>query len=315
MSSKEDKMQTAQVYKYSIVLPVCNEEKTLQELFRRLENVMKKLNEPYEIICVDDGSKDRSFEILEKIAKDNAHYKIVKLSRNFGHQIALTAGLDIAQGEAAITLDADLQDPPEVIPNLIEKWKEGYDLVYATRKQRAGNFLRNIVIKAIYRIINKITEIGIPVDAGDFRLMSRRVIDVLKEMRERSRYLRGLSCWTGFKQIGVEYRREKRFAGGTKYPFHKLTRLALEGITSFSHFPLQIAIYLGFFMSIFAAVMIIYLIIVKRQIHGWFSVMVSILLMGGVQLFAFGVLGEYVGRIYDEVKQRPIYLVDKKLNI
>jgi dolichol-phosphate mannosyltransferase len=304
--------------KYSVVFPVCNEEDTLPELFRRLEKVMKSLGESYEIICVDDGSMDRSFEILEKTARENPHCKVIKLSRNFGQQIAITAGLDASQGEAVITLDADLQDPPEFITELIAKWKEGYDVVYAVRSRRTGNFLRNFAIKFSYRIINKITKINIPVDTGDFRLLNRRVINALSGIRERSRYLRGLFWWVGFKQVGVEYTREGRFADKTKYPFRSLVKLAIDGITSFSHFPLQVAIYLGFIVSLSSVVMVIYLIIKKLsgvQIQGWISIMVSIFFMGGVQLFTLGVFGEYIGRIYQEVKQRPIYLVDRKINL
>lgn len=309
---------TASTCKYSIVLPVCNEEETLNELFGRLNKVMDSIRESYEIICVDDGSTDRSFEMLEKIAKERTNYKIIKLSRNFGHQIAITAGFDAVQGEAVIALDADLQDPPEFIPELINKWKEGYDVVYAVRKRRAGNFLRNMIIKAAYRIINKIAQIDIPVDTGDFRLMSRRVIEALKSARERSRYMRGLSYWVGYKQIGIEYKREKRFAGKTKYPIWKLIQLALDGITSFSRFPLRAAIYMGLLVSFGAAVAILYLIYRKFTglgIQGWASVMVAIFFMGGVQLFTLGVFGEYIGRIYEEVKQRPMYLIDKKINI
>lgn len=305
-------------YKYSIVLPIFNEEETIKELFNRLEKVMKGLKEPYEVIYVDDGSTDKSFEILEKIAKENTQYRVIKLSRNFGHQLALTAGLDAAQGDAVIVLDADLQDPPEFIPMLISKWKEGYDVVYAVRSKRPEDFIRNLLIKTAYRVINKITQISIPVDTGDFRLLSKRVVDVLKTSRERTRYLRGLSCWVGFKQTGIEYRRESRFAGKTKYPFPNLMKLAIDGITSFSHLPLQLAIYIGSLTCIMSICMIIYLIIRKYSglhIQGWVSVMVSIFFMGGVQLFTIGVVGEYIGRIYKEVIRRPIYLVDKKINL
>ena len=188
------------VCKYSVVLPIYNEENTLQELFRRLDKVMGELGEPYEVICVDDGSIDRSFEILKRTAMKNPEYKVIKFSRNFGHQPALTAGLDVSRGEAVIMLDSDLQDPPEFIPELIAKWKEGYDVVYAIRSRRTGDFIRNLLIKSAYRVINRITQINIPVDTGDFRLLNRRVVDILKGARERSRYLRGLSCWVGFKQ-------------------------------------------------------------------------------------------------------------------
>jgi dolichol-phosphate mannosyltransferase len=304
--------------KYSIVLPIYNEEETLNELFRRIDKVMDGLGEAYEIVCVDDGSIDRSFMMLEEKAERDRHYKIVKLSRNFGHQITITAGLDIAKGDAVIIMDADLQDPPEFMPELISKWKEGYDIVYAVRRKRTGNFFRNIAIKAAYRFINKITRIKIPVDTGDFRLLSRRVVNVLKDVRERTRYMRGLSYWVGFNQIGIEYKREKRFAGETKYPLCKLIKLALDGITSFSYFPLQLAIYFGFAVSALSLVMIAYLIVRKfmgLQIQGWVSVMVSIFFLGGVQLFTLGVFGEYIGRIYEEVKQRPMYLIDKKINL
>ena len=307
-----------QNFKYSIVLPICNEEDTLNELFARLNRAMSSLKDPYEVICVDDGSTDSSFDILEQQAGSRPNYKVIKLSRNFGHQIAITAGLDASEGDAVIILDADLQDPPEFIPELAAKWQEGYDVVYAVRRRRKGNFFRNILIKAAYRFINKITRINIPVDTGDFRLMSRRVVEALKSSRERSRYLRGLSCWAGFSQVGIEYKREKRYAGKTKYPLWKLVKLALDGITSFSRFPLTLAVYLGFFVSLFSVAAVLYLVYRKLtglQIEGWASVMVAIFFMGGAQIFTIGVLGEYIGRIYEEVKQRPMYLVDKKINI
>ncbi|MGB2598900.1 MAG: glycosyltransferase family 2 protein [Candidatus Omnitrophota bacterium] len=303
---------------YSIVLPVYNEEETLPELFRRLDDTMKGLGEPYEVICIVDGSTDSSFEILERAAEKDPSYKVIKLSKNFGHQIAITAGLEASQGEAVIVLDADLQDPPEFIPDLAAKWKEGYDVVYAIRRKRPESFLRNLTIKTAYRIINRVSKINIPVDTGDFRLMSKRVVDSLKNIKERTRYLRGLSWWVGFKQIGIDYEREKRFAGKTKYSLWRLIKLALDGVTTFSYFPLQIAIYLGFFVSVLSVAMIVYLIIRKfmgLQIQGWISVMVSIFFFGGVQLFTFGIFGEYIGRIYEEVKQRPMYLVDRKINI
>ncbi|MFH1848406.1 MAG: glycosyltransferase family 2 protein [Candidatus Omnitrophota bacterium] len=305
--------------KYSIVLPICNEEGTINELFSRLTKVMEGLGQPYEVICVDDGSRDGSLDMLKKAAKDNPNYKVIKLSRNFGHQIALTAGLDASGGEAVVILDADLQDPPEFIPSLVSKWQEGYDVVYAIRRKRSENPIRALAIKAVYRIISRMSKINIPVDAGDFRLLSRRVVDIIKnDVRERSRYLRGLFWWVGFRQIGIEYDRERRFAGKTKYNLLELAKLALAGITSFSLFPLQLATYLGFLVSLLSAVMIISLIVKKfsgLQIQGWVSVMVSIFFIGGVQLFTIGVLGEYIGRIYQEVKRRPIYLVDETVNL
>lgn len=277
---------------------------------------MKAVYKPYELIFVNDGSYDRTLEILRELHVRDSHVKFVSLSRNFGHQIAISAGINFASGQAVIIMDGDLQDPPEVITLLIAKWQEGYDVVYAVRKDRQGEKLVKVLAyKLFYRIITKLTHIDIPLDAGDFRIMSRRVVDALKLMPERNRFVRGLTSWVGFKQSGIEYTRQARFAGKTKYSWSKLLRLAFDGITSFSFVPLQLATYLGFFVSGLCLIFALYVIYAKLFMNlppqGWASLMAALMFLGGVQLITLGIIGEYVGRIFDEVKQRPIYITDE----
>jgi len=299
---------------YSIVVPVFNEEEVLTEFYKRITSVMDKLVEPYEIIFVNDGSNDGSLELMKTLHSQDNRVKIINFSRNFGHQIAITAGLDYASGEAVITIDADLQDPPEVIPSLIDKWKEGFDVAYGIREKRAGeSFLKLCTASVFYRFLRRITDTDIPTDAGDFRLMSRKVVDSLKNIRERNRFVRGLVSWVGFPQIGVNYRREKRFAGCTKYPLRKMLKFAIDGISSFSFLPLRIASYGGFVISGVGLIYAIYVIFVKlfttKMVPGWASIMVAILFLGGVQLIAIGIIGEYIARIGQETKQRPLYII------
>jgi len=301
-------------YVYSIVIPVLNEEKVLNELYQRLTKVMTDIGESYEIIFINDGSTDNSLKIMKQLHTHDKRIKIIDFSRNFGHQIAITAGIDFTSGDAVITIDADLQDPPEVIPDLIKKWKEGYEVIYGIREKRKGeNFFKKITALIFYRLINKMTMINMPPDSGDFRLIDKKVVNNLKNIRENNRYVRGLTYWIGFKQIGVPYERDKRFAGKSKYPIKKLFKLAYDAIFSFSNFPLKIATYFGFIVSFLSFLYLIYALIIKlftnSVIHGWTSLMISILFLGGVQLICLGIIGEYIARINDEVKKRPLYII------
>ena len=304
----------AMQYKYSIVVPVFNEEKVLNELYRRLTIVMSKLRESYEIIFINDGSIGNSLEIMEKLHSRDKRIKIIDFSRNYGQQIATTAGIDYATGEAIVIIDADLQDPPKVIPELVKKWKKGYDVVYGVRKKREGeNFFKKVTASIFYKFLNKITDINIPLDAGDFRLIDRKVANNLKTIREKNRYIRGLTSWIGFRQIGVLYDREKRFAGYTKYSLGKMLKLALDAVFSFSNYPLKIAIYIGFLISGLSFLYLIYVLILKIFMdvttQGWASIIVAVFFLGGVQLICIGIIGEYIGRIGEEVKKRPLYII------
>ncbi|MCL4529476.1 MAG: glycosyltransferase family 2 protein [Chloroflexi bacterium] len=299
---------------YSIVAPIYNEIDNLPELYRRVKETMETNNEPWELILVDDGSTDGSTEKIRQLAKQDRHVRPVIFARNFGHQIAITAGWDYARGAAIVIIDADLQDPPEVILELAEKWKEGYEVVYAVRAERGGeSWFKKFTASMFYRIIYRITDVKIPVDTGDFRLMDRKVVDVLKQMPERHRFPRGMSAWVGFRQIGVDYKRAPRYAGVTKYPFRKMLKLALNAITSFSYFPLQVATFFGFFsagLAILAIPLVVYLRMAGiPQFTGQATTLIAVLFLGGVQLISLGILGEYIGRLYDEAKGRPLYIV------
>jgi len=302
----------------SVVLPVFNEARVLPTLYTRLSDVLKALNEPYEILFVDDGSRDESLSCLKSLRAADATIKIISLSRNFGHQTAITCGLDHASGDAVILMDADLQDPPEVIPRLIEKWRGGHDVVYAVREKRRGEGLFKRGTAALfYRLLRRLTQVDIPLDAGDFRLLSRRAVNAVRSSRERNRFVRGLVSWVGYRQTGITFTREERSVGETKYPFRKMLKFALDGITAFSFVPLQVATYLGLGISFFSFLYIAYAIYLKlftdRTVPGWTSLMVAVLFLGGVQLIALGTIGEYIGRVYEEVKQRPLYLVDEQI--
>jgi dolichol-phosphate mannosyltransferase len=301
---------------FSIIAPVYNEKDCLDVLVSRISEVMEITKEPWELIIVDDGSQDGSTEIIRRLAKQDSRVRPVIFARNFGHQVAVTAGMDYSRGKAVVIIDADLQDPPEVILEMIEKWKEGYQVVYAVRAEREGEtWFKRTTASVFYRLISKITDINIPLDTGDFRLMDRKVVDVMGKMRETHRFLRGMSSWVGFKQIGVSYKRAARFAGKTKYPLKKMLALALNAITSFSYFPLQLATYLGFIsagISILAIpIVIIVRLITQQAFLGQATTLIAVLFFGGVQLISLGILGEYVGRIYDEVKGRPLYIVSE----
>ncbi len=298
----------------SIVAPAYNEEEVLPEFYRRVREVMDALGESWELILVNDGSQDNTLAVMRELHAKDPRVKVISFSRNFGHQLAITAGLDYAQGDAVVIIDADLQDPPEVIAELVEKWREGYDVVYAVRKERHGeSWFKEWTAKLFYRLIYRITDVDIPKDTGDFRLMDRKVVNVLRTMRERSRFMRGLSVWVGFKQTGVFYVREPRFAGETKYPLRKMLKFALDAITSFSYVPLQLATYFGFaiaFISLVAMIVAVYLrLSTGRALLGQATTLVAVLFLGGIQLIFLGIIGEYLGRIYDEVKARPLYIV------
>lgn len=299
----------------SVVVPVYNEEAVLSAFYARIKPVMEGLGEPYEIVFVNDGSKDGTLSILKSLHKSDGTVKYINFSRNFGHQLAVTAGLDYASGQAIIVIDSDLQDPPEFLPELIRKWREGYDVVHAVREKRAGeSLIKKFTAWGFYRLLRAVTNTEVQVDAGDFRLMSRRAVQSLQSMRERDRFIRGMASWIGFSQTTATFVRESRFAGETKYPFSKMVKFAFAGITSFSVVPLRASMYMGMLVSLGAFIYIAYALVLKyftdQALPGWTSTVIAISLMGGVQLVTIGVLGEYVGRIYDEVKARPLYLVE-----
>ncbi|MEA3350548.1 MAG: glycosyltransferase family 2 protein [Chloroflexota bacterium] len=306
----------------SIIAPIYNEAENIPELYARICEVLEGYSsgamdsniDSWEFIMVDDGSTDGSTDLIRGLAEQDDRVIPVIFARNFGHQIALTAGLDYSRGDAVIIIDADLQDPPEVILDLIAKWREGYEVVYAVRAEREGeSWFKKFTASVFYRLINRITNVDIPLDTGDFRLLDRQVVEVLKQMREQHRFPRGMSAWVGFNQTGVEYSRKARFAGETKYPFRKMLRLAVDAITGFSYFPLQLATYVGFIAAGFSVLVIPVVIVLRlagsQAFFGQASTLIAVLFLGGVQLISLGILGEYVGRLYDEAKGRPIYIV------
>ena len=300
----------------SVIIPVFNEEEIVAETYRVLEEELKDIE--HELIFVNDGSKDRTREIVESLLPSNPNNKIINFSRNFGHQAAFSAGLDHCTGDAVVIIDGDLQDPPSLIHEMLEKWREGYQVVYAQRNKRKGETIfKRFTAFCFYRLIGKLTSIDIPPDTGDFRLMDRCVVNQLKNLPERSRFLRGLVRWVGFKKIGVKYDRAERTAGTSKYPLKKMVRLAFDGITGFSSAPLKLSFYLGLFAAIVGFGVFVWSILEKilspaTTVPGWASLMTAIVFFAGVQLISIGILGEYIGRIYDEVKQRPLYIEDKK---
>ncbi|MCQ2104022.1 MAG: glycosyltransferase family 2 protein [Fibrobacter sp.] len=302
----------------SVIIPVFNEEEIVAKTYEVLEEELKEIE--HELIFVNDGSKDRTREIVESLIPAGSANKIVNFSRNFGHQAAFSAGLDHAQGEAVVIIDGDLQDPPSLIHEMLKKWREGYQVVYAQRNKRAGETIfKRFTAFAFYRLIGRLTSIDIPPDTGDYRLMDRCVVDQLKNLPERSRFLRGLVCWVGFKKIGVKYDRAERTAGTSKYPLKKMIRLAVDGITGFSTSPLKISFYMGMFATVVGFAAFIWSILEKilspaTTVPGWASLMTVIVFFAGVQLMTIGILGAYIGRIYEEVKQRPLYIEDKAAN-
>lgn len=302
---------------FSVVAPVFDEAETLPYFYQRITAVMEGLGEPYEVILVNDGSRDGSFGLMRDLHERDERVRVVDFSRNFGHQIAISAGLDHARGQAVVIIDSDLQDPPEVIIEMVERWREGAEVVYAQRSRRVGETrFKLLTAAAFYRIIRRITAVDIPQDTGDFRLLDRRVVDALVTMREHHRFMRGLSAWVGFRQECVQYDRRERFAGSTKYPFGKMLRFSIDAITSFSHVPLQLATSLGFILaglSLVGIVVAIILRIVHGAIVGQASTLILVLFLGGIQLIFLGVIGEYLARIYDEVRARPLYVVREVL--
>jgi dolichol-phosphate mannosyltransferase len=305
---------------FSIIAPIYNEIDNITSLYEQVTAVMDPTDEPWEFVMIDDGSSDGSTEAILELSKKDSRIVPVIFARNFGHQIAVTAGLDYSQGEAVIIIDADLQDPPEVILDLIGKWREGYEVVYATRSKREGeSWFKLFTAAAFYRLIQRITDIDLPMNTGDFRLLDSKVVEVMNQMRERHRFLRGMSVWVGFKQTGVEYERAERFAGETKYPLKKMFRLASDAITGFSYFPLQLATYLGIFAAGTGILAILVMIILRltgsQLFFGQGTTLIVVLFLGGVQLISIGMLGEYIGRLYDEAKGRPLYIVRKDLEV
>jgi glycosyltransferase involved in cell wall biosynthesis len=305
---------------FSIIAPVYNEAGSLRELHARVSEIMASTGEPWELLLVDDGSTDRSPEVIRALyEQDPDHVRAVQFARNFGHGIAVTAGMDYARGDAVILMDADLQDPPETILRLVEKWREGYEVVYAVRAQREGEtWFKRTTASLFYRVLSWITDVPIPLDTGDFRLMDRRVVDAVGRMRERHRFVRGMVSWVGFRQTGIEYERHERFAGETKYTLRKMLRLAWDGITSFSYLPLQLATYLGFTIALLSALGILLVIYLRaftgsEPLKGQATTLVMVLFLGSVQLISLGIVGEYLGRIYNEVKERPLYIIRQTL--
>jgi glycosyltransferase involved in cell wall biosynthesis len=305
---------------YTIIAPIYNEIDNIQTLYTRVCEVMDSSGEPWEFVMIDDGSSDGSTDAILELKKQDPKIVPVIFARNFGHQIAVTAGLDYSQGEAVVIIDADLQDPPEVILDLIQKWKEGYEVVYATRSKREGEtWFKLLTASAFYRLIQRITDINLPMDTGDFRLLDRKVVDVMGSMREKHRFLRGMSVWVGFRQTGVEYERAERLAGESKYPLKIMFRLASDAITGFSYFPLQLATYLGCAFTGFSFLAILALIILRlvgsQFLIGQAATLIAVLFLGGVQLLSLGMIGEYVGRLYDEAKGRPLYTVRSDVEV
>ena len=301
----------------SIVTPMLNEEGTARTFVERVTNALGAV--PWELVIVDDGSTDATREILAELAAGDARIKVIELSRNFGHQTAITAGLDHARGDAVVMIDADLQDPPELIPEMLERWREGIEVVYAARTERNGETRFKVATaKWFYRLLSSISPVPMTRDSGDFRLLDRRALDALLGMRERNRYLRGMTVWIGFTQTAVPYKRDPRYAGETKFSFLRMLRFSLDAIASFSHVPLQIATLVGFAVAAFAFLMIPVAIVFRilgQFVPGVTTTIIAVLLLGGIQLMAIGVIGEYVGRIYDEVKRRPLYLVSRRRNL
>ncbi|MDW7739720.1 MAG: glycosyltransferase family 2 protein [Bacillota bacterium] len=300
---------------YSVIVPLFNEEEVIEETHRRLSEVMEKTGEAYELIFVDDGSRDRSREIICGLCKNDPHARLIGFSRNFGHEAATSAGLSRAGGEAIVIIDADLQDPPEVILEMIDKWREGYKVVYGKRKVRKGeNIFKRATASIFYRLLNALSSISIPMDTGDFRLIDRQVCRAMRQMPEKNRFIRGMVSWVGFKTTAVEYVRDERWAGETKYSFSKLLALAWDAVTSFSYKPLKLATYVGFILS-FASFVYLIVVIVQRigdptAVPGWASIVVINLFFNGVILIMLGILGEYLGRIFEETKNRPLYIIE-----
>lgn len=302
----------------SVVVPVFNEAEGIRHFHQRAVSTLCRLDgDDYELIYVDDGSRDQSFAILSELAARERVVRVLKLSRNFGHQIAITAGLDCARGDAVVFIDADLQDPPELILDLVRKWREGNDVVYAQRTRRNGETrFKLLTAAAFYRVLRVLTQVDIPPDTGDFRIISRRVAEQLRTMREKDRFMRGLVSWVGYTQAALPYERDERYRGETKYPLRKMLKFAMDGLTSFSTAPLRLATWSGYAAAALAFLYLASVFVQKLLGHtvpGWATIMVALLFLGGVQMICLGIIGEYLGRIFNEIKQRPVYIVEKSL--
>ncbi len=301
--------------KYSLIIPIYNEEETIAEMYRRVSSVMDGLDGTSELILINDGSKDRSLVMLRELHNNDERVCYLSLARNFGHQVAVTAGLNFARGEAVIVLDADLQDPPELIPEMIELWQQDYQVVYAQRTKRLQeSWFKRSTAFMFYRLLKLLADVDIPADTGDYCLMDRKVVDILNSMPERNRYIRGLRAWIGFRQTFVRFERDPRYAGQVKYTFSKSFSLALNSLVSFSRIPLRFSTYLGLFsaaLSLFMAILVLYWRIheAKSPVTGFATIMIAIFFLGSVQLIGIGILGEYIGRIYEEIKGRPLYTI------
>ena len=310
-------MNTSRPY-LSLVIPVFNEAEIIATLCSRMVSALAHLTDEYEVIFVNDGSTDSSLQLLGAVAARNKRFRVIDLARNFGHQTAITAGLQYALGAAVIIMDADLQDPPELIPHFVEKWKEGFEIVYAVRAKRKEGLLKRALYKVFYRTLQKLANIDIPLDSGDFGLIDRRVVDIINKMPECNRFIRGLRSWAGFRQTGIPYDRDARFSGVPKYSFSKLFKLALDGLFSFSTIPLRLATAMGFIisgLSFLGIFLYLYRFLTTPRVPGFTTLIIIVLFIGGVQLITVGILGEYIGRIYDETKQRPLFVVRETINI
>lgn len=303
----------------SVVVPLYNEQEVLPETYRRLLAVMESIGGSYEVIMVNDGSRDRTAEMAKDLCRENPSFKLLNFSRNFGHQTAITAGMDYASGQAIVVIDADLQDPPEIIPDMLAKWREGYEVVYGKRISRKGEtFFKTFTARTFYRLLNKLTDVKIPTDVGDFRLIDAKVKDALLRIPEHNRYVRGLISWLGFRQTAVEFARDARFAGETKYPLRKMLKLAVDGITSFSYKPLKVSIGIGTFLSAFSLIFALTVVLLRAfdistMEPGWASLMVVMLFFFGIVLVMLGIIGEYIGRVFEEVKGRPLYIISEEI--
>ena len=308
--------------KISVVIPMYNEEEVANKSYTRIKEILENLKQyEYEIIFIDDGSKDTTLNILQEIAKENERVKVISFSRNFGHQAAVTAGIKEVTGDAIVIIDADLQDPPELIPDMLKLWEEGNEVIYGKRKKRKGeSAFKLVTAKMFYKTLNALSDVEIPKDTGDFRLIDRKIIDVVNDLPEHNKFLRGLFSWVGFKQVPYEYERQERIAGKTKYPLKKMVKLATDGIISFSTKPLKLVGGLGIITIIISIIILIYSLVsyafrLNQLSPGWTSIMVAITLFSGVQLLSIWIMSEYIARIYDETKNRPEYIIDKKINI
>jgi dolichol-phosphate mannosyltransferase len=301
--------------KYSLIIPIYNEEETIPELYRRVSDVMDSLDDTVELILINDGSRDRSLKLMRELQERDARVCYISFARNFGHQAAVTAGLNFARGQVIVVLDADLQDPPELIPKMIESWQAGYHVVYAQRtKRKKESWFKRLTAYVFYRLLRRLADVDIPADTGDFCLMDRQVVDVLNSMPERNRYIRGLRAWIGFRQTAVKFERDPRFAGEVKYTFKKSLALAVNSLVSFSKIPLRISTYLGLFSALIALLMALLVLYWRLQqpdspVTGLATILIAVFFLGSVQLISIGILGEYVGRIYEEVKGRPAYTI------